>query len=643
MCGIVGIISNDPSKKINIINTMTDCLAHRGPDDSGSWGEENISLGHTRLAIVDLSSAGSQPMISHCGRFVLVFNGEIYNSIEIKNKLNNLNINIDWKGHSDTEIFLSSIQHFGLHKTLKLSRGMFAFGLWDRKEKQLYLVRDRIGEKPIYYGVLDNVLVFASELKALRSMPFGSFEINAHALSLMIRHGYVPAPHSIYKNIFKLLPGKIIKFSSANFEGEQETWWNIADTKKEISKNRIDISDIEAIGSLDKNLRLSIKEQMIADVKVGSMLSGGIDSTLITAIMQQENSNPINTFTIGFNNSDYDEAKYAKYISKHLGTNHTELYINAKDARNVIPMLPNIYDEPFSDSSQIPTFLVSKMTRENVTVSLSGDGGDELFGGYNRYLWLTSIWKNLGWMPIHLRKLIASIILSLPPNQVNNFFKMFNYFIPEKLRLNNYGEKFHKFGDIINFTSQESLYINTVSQWHGMLPIISDSLKYNTIDISKFKLDKNLFAEEMMQNDIKNYLPDDILVKVDRAAMSNSLETRLPFLDKRVIDFSLKIPFNMKIRNGESKWLLKQVLYKSVPKSLVDRPKQGFAIPIGDWLRGPLRDWAENLLSKDNLELDGILDSVQIREVWNKHLHGRNMQYALWNILMYQSWRLRWH
>lgn len=648
MCGIAGFIAAPSLGDADALRTraraMADAIFHRGPDDGDVWVDAaaRVALAHRRLSILDLSPAGHQPMQSACGRYVVGYNGEIYNWTELRGELEAAGKAPAWRGHSDTEVLLAGIAAWGLEATLRRARGMFALALWDRAEKTLTLARDRIGEKPLYYGHVGDDFAFGSELKALRALPAVRFDTDPGALALMLRYGYVPAPHSIYRGICKLPPGTLLRVTADGRFGEPEPWWRFAAVAQEGAASRRVVGDGEAVDALEAVLGAAIGEQMVADVPLGALLSGGLDSSTVVALMQARSTRPVRTFTIGFAEGDYDEAAHAKAVARHLGTEHTELHVTPEQARDIIPRLPEIYDEPFADSSQIPTALVCALTRQHVTVCLSGDAGDELFAGYNRYFWATSLWRRLGRVPPALRRALAGGLSAVPAGTWNGVFGALGPLLPGRLRVSNPGDKLHKLAEVIGAPSPEALYRELVSQWRGPLPLrgatepsvlVADSARWPALPG---------FAERMMAVDTLSYLPDDILVKVDRAAMAASLETRVPFLDARVIDFAWRLPFHQKVRDGQGKWLLRQLLYRHVPRELVERPKQGFGVPIEHWLRGPLRDWAEDLLSPEALAADGLLDSASIRGMWQRHLSGRNVQYALWNVLMYQAWRRRW-
>ena len=648
MCGIVGTwlpdsyIFKDSSTLYKMVDTMQRALVHRGPDDEGVWCETNtaLGLGHRRLSILDVSKAGHQPMESACGRYVIVFNGEIYNHKSIKKSLEDACGIIKWKGHSDTEMLLTAIATWGIESSLCQCVGMFSFALWDRKDHKLHLARDRMGEKPLYYGWQNGVLMFASELKALTHHPDWTGTIDKHALSLMLRYSYVPAPHSIYSGIQKLLPGTSVMFTAPNQQRIQpRAYWSVKQVAENGECNPFKGTDLEIRDELEKILRAAIRDQMISDVPLGAFLSGGIDSSLVVALMKEESTSPVRTFSIGFHESDYDEAVYAKQVARHIGTEHTELYVSPDQAMAVIPELPALYDEPFADSSQIPTYLLSQMVRQHVTVALSGDGGDELFGGYNRYFWTRSLWKKLGWLPLTVRKSAADIITSVSPASWDNLRQWITR-LTSRGNYPQFGDKIYKVADLLSAENAEEIYWRLVSTWRDakqpvaglgqpelLLPEIRTSLMLRHLE------------SRMMLFDQSSYLPDDILAKVDRAAMGVSLETRIPLLDHRVVEFAWRIPLSKKIRQGQGKWLLRQLLYKYVPQKMIDRPKQGFSIPLDSWLRGPLRDWAENLLDRNKLKHEGILDPQSIRQKWAEHLSGkRNWQYMLWNILMFQAW-----
>lgn len=650
MCGIAGFFSLSQPQGQHIRDIACDMvrrLAHRGPDDEGVWSEESagLALAHRRLAILDLSAAGHQPMISQCGRFVIVFNGEIYNHLEIRQELEQNSLSaFGWRGHSDTETLLAAISAWGLDRTLKLVVGMFAFALWDREEKTLYLARDRIGEKPLYYGLYKNTLLFASELKAIRAYPGFQAEVNCDALALFLRHNVIPAPMSIYHGILKLPPGTFFKINQENIsKGVLPTpkpYWSILEVALKGQNNIFKGSPINAIDELDRLLRKSISGQMLADVPVGVFLSGGVDSSTVAALMQAQSTKPIKTFTIGFHEGNYDEAQHARAVATHLETDHTELYVTPEQVLAVIPRLSKLYDEPFADVSQLPTFLISELAQRNVKVCLSGDGGDELFGGYNRYTAGARLWSYLGWLPKTLRLGLAASIGVARPSTWDFCFDRFNSILPISWRVRTPGIKLQKFAEMLKASSQEEVYLRLVSSWFNPEEIVigckaSFGPQQNWLCSSLMPA----FEHQMMCRDSLSYLPDDILVKVDRAAMGVSLETRIPMLDHRVIEFAWTLPLDMKIHSGEGKWLLRKVLDRYIPRSLMERPKTGFGVPIDSWLRGPLRDWAENLLNAEILKEQGFFMVEPIKKKWREHLDGkRDWSNQLWSVLMFQAW-----
>jgi asparagine synthase (glutamine-hydrolysing) len=640
MCGIAGFwqTKRGAEDPLETLDRMGTALAHRGPDDSGTFhdGAAGIGLAFRRLSILDLSPEGHQPMFSPSARYVIIFNGEVYNFEEIRAELGTR----QWRGHSDTEVMLGAIEQWGVESAVKRFVGMFAFALWDRQESTLYLVRDRLGIKPLYYGCAGGDFVFGSELKAIRQHPEFYGEIDRDVLALYLRHNYVPSPHCIYKGFYKLPPGHILRLSSAVDAPVLRPFWSGKDAARQGLQSPFAGSDAEAIEQLQQQLLSAVRLRMIADVPLGAFLSGGIDSSTVVALMQAQSSRPVKTFTIGFHEDGYDEATYARKLATHLGTDHTELYLTPKDALNVVPLLPSMYDEPFSDSSQIPTYLISKLARESVTVSLSGDGGDELFGGYNRYLFTRRIWNSIKRLPKFASKTLAELLRAVPPSRIDRGFRLLRPILPGKLRPATPGDKAHKLADVLSLESPEALYYRALSHWSSPTEVVLDSKEPGTVleSIGEASWPSNI-EEVMMLTDLLNYLPDDILTKVDRASMTVSLEARVPILDHRVVEFAWKLPLHFKIRNGNSKWILRQVLYKYVPAELLERPKMGFGVPIDGWLRGPLREWAEDLLSVRSLERHGLLSVDPIRLKWQEHLSGvRNWQYLLWDVLAFQAW-----
>ncbi len=645
MCGITGMFA--PGGGLNA-DTLSDrmagasaTLAHRGPDDSGVWvdAEAGIGLGHRRLSIIDLSDAACQPMASACGRYVIAYNGEIYNFAQMRDRLTE-------KGHalrtrSDTEALLEHIAAFGLEDTLRAANGMFAFALWDRQERTLSLARDRFGQKPLYYGWAAGGFVFGSELKAMTAIPGFDRGIDPAAVSLLMRFATIPASHTIYRDGYKLPPATILTVDANAAEKAQlpapVPYWSAAEAALAGTKDPLDLSDLDATSALDRELQRAVGACMVSDVPLGAFLSGGIDSSVVVAAMQSLSTQPVRTFSIGFAEAQYNEADDAAAVAKHLGTDHTELTVTAADAQAVIPSLPDIYDEPFADSSQIPTYLVSKLAREKVTVSLSGDGGDEVFGGYNRYTWAENLARSLRPVPTPLRRAMRSGIEAVSPGRWDALAGL----APSRVRPDRFGDKLHKLAEVLDAPDFAAIYARLLSQWKdparavpGVAPsglLVDDPNRWPGLPTR---------AEQIMLLDAVNYLPDDILVKLDRASMAVSLESRVPFLDHELYAFAWRLPMSQKIRGNTRKWILREVLARRVPRALFERPKMGFGVPIGDWMRGDLRDWAESLLSEAALADSGILDAANIRKVWQAHLSGtRNHQYLLWPVLMFQAWR----
>lgn len=650
MCGFSGFLGNQLELDYGALTArlvkMNDAITHRGPDSDGFWfdGESGIALGHRRLAIVDLSPAGSQPMLSVNGRYAIAFNGEIYNHLKLRQELEASNLAPGWRGHSDTETLLAGILAWGLEAALARCIGMFAIALWDRETKTLTLARDRLGEKPLYYGWQGSgenaAFLFGSELKALKEHPSFENTIDRNSLCSLLRHNYVGAPYSIYQGISKLEPGYLLTVSLNNREPEKKQYWSMAEVAISGTKDQFSGSPEQAVDVLDSLLKDAIGQQMVADVPLGAFLSGGIDSSTVVALMQAQSSKAVKTFTIGFNEEGYNEAVHAKAVATHLGTDHTELYVTAQQALDVIPRLPGLYCEPFSDSSQIPTFLVSQLARQKVTVSLSGDAGDELFCGYNRYLMADRMWSKLSHVPSGLRRAIANGITSVSPQKWNSLLNPVGRMLGSGSQARNWGDKLHKGANVLAVKSLEDLYLGLVSHWDDPASIvIGGKERASFVNGAAPDLPGLDGIQRMMALDAMTYLPDDILVKVDRASMGVSLEGRVPFLDHRIVEFAWRLPQSLKIRDGQSKWILRQVLYKYVPKSLIERPKMGFGVPIDAWLRGPLKEWAEELLDESRLRREGFFQPAPIRQKWAEHLSGkRNWQYHLWDILMFQAW-----
>jgi asparagine synthase (glutamine-hydrolysing) len=679
---------------------MASAITSRGPDDEGVWAslcstdfiqnisnletlspiqssasEYGVALGFRRLSIIELTKAGHQPMTSESGRYVIAFNGEIYNHVELRTLMPSSSF---WRGHSDTETLLACIEAFGFEQTLQKTVGMFAIALWDKELQTLFLTRDRFGEKPLYYGwtggskVCTPSFVFGSELKALRAFPQFGNVVSRDALTLFMRFSYVPTPYSIFEGIFKLEPGCLLSINanvllkspqltlplrpgSALGGLSMHRWWSLASVVSAGIQNHIG-SETHAIQMLEDRLQESVKLQMQADVPLGAFLSGGVDSSTIVALMQAQATTPVKTFTIGFEETGFNESPYAKAVAKQLKTEHTEIFMTSKDAINIIPELPVIYDEPFADSSQIPTHLLCKLAKENVTVALSGDGGDELFAGYSRYLWGPRIWSYLDCLPYSARLALGSTIKGVPNGVWDFFGRTLTSMFDQSKGVVRFGEKAHKLVDRLQgVRNLDDLYVNLVSEWQDpSLVVKRNGVSAESLDalMSQIRTEPSSFLDDtlpmfgveehqlrMMYRDTMTYMPDDILCKVDRAAMANSLETRVPFLDHRVAEIAWRLPLNMKIRDGQGKWALRQVLYKYVPRELIDRPKAGFAVPIGQWLRGPLRQWAEELINEERLELEGYFYVEPIQRKWREHLSGKfDHAGSLWAVLIFQSW-----
>ncbi len=644
MCGLAGFLFDNQVEAVDAqLKAMADAISHRGPDASGYWHDvsKGIGLAHRRLSILELSEAGSQPMHSPSQRYVIAFNGEIYNHNAIRRHLESLtHAGLAWRGHSDTETLVAGFDLLGIEATTRMAVGMFAFAVWDRQTGTLTLGRDRLGEKPLYYSWQGDTFLFGSELKALRAHSAFNATIDRGALSLFMRHAYIPAPYSIYEGIAKLSPGCLLEVSREQREPVIRHYWSGAEVAEGGVAKPFDGSTEQAVDDLETLLTDAVGQQMVADVPLGAFLSGGIDSSTVVALMQAQSARPVRTFTIGFHEAGYNEAEDAMAVARHLGTEHTELYISAQQSIDVIARLPALYDEPFADSSQIPTFLVSQLARQHVTVSLSGDAGDELFCGYNRYQLTRKLWSKLSRVPLSARKLMAKALTGLSPDTWDRVASAVGPLLPRAARLSQTGDKLHKGAGVLASESVDALYLGLVSQWPDPASVVIGGtepptlLRGNAPELAG--LDD---VERMMALDLLTYLPDDILTKVDRAAMGVSLETRVPFLDHRVVEWAWHLPLAMKLRDGQSKWILRQVLYRHVPRALIERPKRGFGVPIDMWLRGPLRSWAEALLDESRLQKEGYFHPAPIRQKWQEHLSGkRNWQYQLWNVLMFQMW-----
>jgi asparagine synthase (glutamine-hydrolysing) len=625
MCGITGYFNKSFINKISldefVILKMIRAIESRGPNSINYYlpVDSPITLGHCRLAVVDLSPAGAQPMHSPLGRYVVAFNGEIYNHTSLRVALVQAAVAPPWRGHSDTETLLACFETWGIETTLSKVVGMFAIALWDKQERKLTLARDRIGEKPLYWGWQSGTLLFGSELKALKAHPDFVGEIDRNALALLLRHNYIPAPHSIYKGIYKLPAGHYVTIPHGAIptDVQPQAYWRMNDAVQNGLANPFKGSDVQAVDALEAQLTESIALQMLADVPLGAFLSGGVDSSTVVALMQKQRQQRVRTFAIGFSEPGFNEAEHAKAVARHLGTEHTELYVGAQEALAVIPKLPHMYCEPFADSSQIPTYLVSQMARQHVTVALSGDGGDELFGGYNPYQFLPRVLESLTWLPAPLRSALQSMLAPLP--------------LPAKLA---------KLREVMAAATQQDLYRQVLSHWPSPESLVLGAKEPATLlNTPDAWPTVDSFEHWMMAMDAQTYMVDDVLTKVDRAAMANSLETRVPLLDHRVVELAWRMPLHMKIRDGQGKWVLRQVLYKHVPKELIERPKKGFSIPLAAWLRGPLRDWAEDLLNESRLKAEGYLNPAPIRKAWLAHVQGKgDYSTRLWGVLMFQAW-----
>jgi len=643
MCGIAGFltgVSNQPSRELGEVSSAMDvCLQRRGPDDHGVWIDEEtgVALVHRRLSILDLSPAGHQPMISADERFVIVYNGEVYSYQPIAAEL--AAGGLKFRGHSDTEVIVNSFAVNGIEQTLKRMIGMFAIALWDRRDRTLTLIRDRLGIKPLYWAKFGKLFLFGSELKALRAHPGWTAQIDRNAVAAYMRHNYIPAPHTIYRGVYKLEPGTILALP---WQGEPQIsrFWDARTMAHSGMLYPLDGDDAELAEQLEALLQDAVSRRMIADVPLGAFLSGGVDSSTVVAMMQNARLGKVRTFSIGFDLPGYNEAHHAAAVARHLGTDHTELTVTSGQALDVIPQLPEFYDEPFADSSQIPTYLVSAMTRKYVTVALSGDGGDELFAGYNRYQLTQRFWRALSLMPRPLRKAAAATVTAVRPD---HWTSLVASLLPSRLLPPQSGDKLYKFASVLRLDSADALYRRLVSHWEPSEIVLDAHEPPSIIDDRALDTEFPDLLARMQFLDLVTYLPDDILTKVDRASMAVALEARVPLLDHRVVEFSWRLPRDTKVRNNTSKWILRQVLYRHVPPTLIERPKMGFGIPLGEWLRGPLRDWAEMLLNEQRLREAGLLDPGTVRRFWQEHLEGgRNWQYLLWNVLMLEAWRERW-
>jgi len=641
MCGIAGYWNS--TRRIASAETVcaiADAIRLRGPDDHGEWtdSETGIALAHRRLSIIDLTREGHQPMPSPSGRYVITFNGEVFNFEDVRAELPD----VPWRGRSDTEVMLAAFEKWGIRPAVQRFVGMFAFAVWDRQERELYLVRDRLGIKPLYYGYSGGVLMFGSELKALRAHPAFNSKINRGAIMLLMRHNYIPNPHSIYEGIYKLAPGSILRLRSGieTTESVPESYWAAQEVAEKGVANPLNDDPESVIERLHDLLKASVRLRMIADVPIGAFLSGGIDSSTVVSLMQVQSCRPVRTFSIGFAEHGYDEAPYAAEIARHLGTDHTELYVTPAEAQMVIPCLPDYYDEPFADSSQIPTILVSHLARRHVTVSLSGDGGDELFAGYPRYASTEKLWIRMNRIPRWVCSSFAWGLDCFSAETWESVLRFADKWLPGAVRSRWTADRVESFLCLLGSTSEDSIYYSLLSHWHHPEWVVINGAEPPTAFTDAARQARlPTSVDRMMFLDLVSYLPDDILTKIDRASMSVSLEARVPLLDHRVVEFAWALPLDLKRRNGEEKWVLRQILDKYVPRKLLDRPKMGFGMPVGEWLRGELRPWAEELLDPARLKREQFFNPEVVQRKWVEHLSCRgNWQYQLWNVLMFQAW-----
>jgi len=640
MCGITGFIASRNLDFKSILDTMVLKMNHRGPDSNGIWFNDklNIGLGHARLSIVDLSETGHQPMMSKSGRYYMVFNGEIYNHLDIRKKLDKF-IKTNWRGTSDTETILTAIENWGIEKTIENCIGMFSIALFDSKNETLTLIRDRMGEKPLYYGWVNNNFVFASELNPIKSFPLFNNQINRNALALYMQYASIPEPHSIYEDIYKLEAGFKLTIKIKDKSVVKEQYWSTVDKANRNNNTQFKGTAEDAVEQLETLLTDAVGLQMNADVPLGAFLSGGVDSSTIVALMQSKSEKKVNTFSIGFEQKEYNEAEHAKRVANHIGTNHHEAYISSKEVLDIVPELPKIYTEPFSESSQIPTYLVAKLAKQKVTVSLSGDAGDELFCGYSRYQLANKSWNKISNVPQPVRAGAGNVVSAMPYNVLNVLaFPFRNKKNSNGLAINAV-DKVLKASKLLKFRDRKEFYHKgfmthnlEATDW-----VLNSEKSKTNFELNNLQLD-NYFAE-MMATDLITYLPNNNLTKVDRAAMANSLETRVPLLDHRVVEFALSLPMEYKLRNGVDKWVLREVLYKHVPKSLIERPKMGFGVPLASWLRGPLKEWCEELINPKRLNEEGFFNSEIVITKWKEHISGkRNWENQLWDVMVFQSW-----
>jgi asparagine synthase (glutamine-hydrolysing) len=641
MCGLCGFFVPGGARfPDDLLPRMTESLAHRGPDGDGHWSDAaaGVGLGHRRLSILDLSPLGAQPMRSKSGRFELVFNGEIYNFASLARELVALGHTLRAQG--DTEVILAAFEQWGVAEATKRFNGIFAYALWDRQQVVLHLGRDHLGVKPLYYGWVGKALVFGSELAPITKFPGFTGAINRDAITLLLRHNCIPAPYSIYEGVKKLAPATILTIGESTGGERLNAYWSARQAFEAGQRQPFAGTDTEAVDALDTLLRAAVKSQMVSDVPLGAFLSGGIDSSTVVALMQAQNASPVRTFSIGFTEESFNEATYARRVSQHLSTNHTELYVTPEVARTVIPNLPRHYDEPFSDSSQIPTLLVSELARRSVTVCLSGDGGDELFAGYNRHVLGEQIWRRLRYLPQSARRLMAAAIRAISPSTLDRVVAGSGLLRSRQISQARIGGNLHKLAGLLDASGPDDIYRRLVSHWQDPKAVVLGAREPQTHITNRSDWPvAGTFTEHMAFLDLMTYLPDDILVKLDRASMAVGLEARVPLLDVRLVEFAYQLPLQLKLRNGVGKWVLREVLARYVPPTMFERPKSGFGLPLGQWLRGPLREWAEDLLSESQLRSDGYFKPAPIRRFWNEHQTGEaDRQYELWDVLMFQAW-----
>ncbi len=625
---------------------MADALTHRGPDAHGLWVEpdQGVAFGHRRLSVVDLGPGGAQPMVSSDGRFVLNYNGELYNHQSLRKRL--AGTGVAFRGSSDTEVVVEAVVAWGLLPALEAFEGMFAFALWDRRQRELHLVRDRFGEKPLYYGWIGKRLAFASELKSVCLLAEFRAEIDRDAVALYLRHNCIPAPRTIYRGLSKLLPGQLVTVNAAARPGgipPSRAYWSAREAIEDARRRPLVGTDDSMIDQFEAVLSESVAARMLADVPVGAFLSGGVDSSTVVALMQRHSSKPVRTFTVGFSDRAFDESTEAAAVAAHLGTDHTPLDVTDSDAIEIIPDLPDFWDEPFGDVSAIPMHLVSRLARSQVTVALSGDGGDELLAGYNRHAWLEQLWRRSSILPAPVRRMAGAALVRLPPAVIDGGARV-AMAVPPHRQIRNATSKVAKTGRVLAARDPEEAYLSLVSYWEGAESMVIGAGP--TVSMASRPSEwpaLDGITEQMLWLDLVSYLPDDILTKLDRAAMATSLETRVPFLDRAVFDLTWRLPMQAKLREGTTKWILRQVLARHVPPELFERPKMGFGFPIGSMLRGPLRAWAEELLGERRLRLQGLLDPEPIRRAWQQHLQGRrDLALELWDVLALQAWLERW-